>query len=264
MTAKPRKSISRSKLHLDIMRKMVHISVEGFDGPVDLLLELIEGQDLDITSLSVAQVADQYWTAIDSVDDVDADEITEFIAFGSKLLLVKSSALLAAPKVDDDDLEERIDEVSDELTELLREHRRFRDAVDLFRALEEDGGRTYARQAPTPKVQLPPGLEGITLDSLRNAVKEAIARTPEEPEEAVIQIEPVTVSEKVEELDSALAKGKGRLRFAPLLEACESRTEIVVLFLAVLELIKAGQLWADQDTAFGDIVLSREVAPTEA
>lgn len=264
MTAKLHNSISRSKLHLDIMRDMVHISVDGFDGPVDLLLELIEGQDLDITNLSVAQVADQYWAAIDSVGDADADEITEFISFGSKLLLVKSFALLEAPKAVEDDLEERIDEVSDELTEMLREHRRFRDAVDLFRTLEEDGGRTYARQAPPPKVQLPPGLEGITLDSLRNAVKEAIARTPEEPEETIIQIEPITVSEKVEDLESALTKGKGRLKFAPLLEECETRTEIVVLFLAVLELIKAGQLWADQETAFGEIVLSREVAPTEA
>jgi segregation and condensation protein A len=246
------------------MEGMVHISVEGFDGPVGTLLDLIEGENLDITNLSLAQVADQYWSAIDSVETVDPDDITEFIAFGSKLLLVKSSALLEAPKTDEDDLDERIDEVSHELTELVREHKQFRDAVDLFRELEEEGGRVYARQAQAPKLQLPPGLQGVTVDSLRNAVREAIARTPDEAPEAVIEIEPVTVSEKVGELESALTKHEGRLKFGPLLQACETRTEIVVLFLAVLELIKAGQLWADQETAFGDIVLSREVAPAEA
>ncbi|MCH8814345.1 MAG: segregation/condensation protein A [Chloroflexi bacterium] len=264
MTAKLSRSISRSQLQLDIMRDMVHISVDGFDGPIDLLLELIETQNLDITTLSVAAVADQYWSTIDSVDQIDADEITEFIAFGSKLLLVKSTALLEAPKEPEDDLEDRIDEASGELIDLLQEHKRFRDAVDLFRELEEEGARTYARQASAPKVQLPPGLEGITLDALRDAVKEAIARSPKEPEEAVIQIEPVTVNEKVQELEAAMSKRNGRLRFRPLLEACETRTEIVVLFLAVLELIKSGQLWADQETAFGDIVLSREAAPAEA
>jgi len=264
MTAKVSKSISRSKLKLDIMSDMVHISVDGFDGPIDLLLELIEDQNLDITTLSVAAVTDQYWSTIDSLDDADADEITEFIGFGSKLLLVKSTALLEAPKEPEENLEDRIDEASGELVELLQDHRRFRDAVDLFRELEEEGGRTYSRQAPAPKVQLPPGLEGITVDALRDAVKAAISRSPEEAEEAVIHIEPVTVNEKAQELESALAKRKGRLRFSPLLEACETRTEIVVLFLAVLELIKSGRLWADQETAFGDIVLSREAAPAEA
>lgn len=264
MTAKLSKSISRSELHLDIMRDMVHISVDGFDGPIDLLLELIEDRNLDITTLSVAAVADQYWSTIDSVDEVDADQITDFIVFGSKLLLVKSTALLEAPKEPADDLEDRIDEASGELVELLQEHKRFRDAVDLFRELEEEGARTYSRQAPAPKVQLPPGLEGITLDALRDAVKDAIARSPEEPEEAVIHIEPVTVNEKAQELEATLSRRKGRLPFRPLLEACRTRTEIVVLFLAVLELIKSGQIWADQESAFGEIVLSREAAPAEA
>lgn len=246
------------------MSGMVNITVDGFDGPVDLLLELIEDNRLDITALSLAQVTDQYWSAIDSADERSADDLTDFIAFGSKLLYVKSSALLEAPREPSDDLEERFVEVAGEITELLEEHKRFRDAVDLFRQLEEEGRRTYARTGKRESVPLPPGLEGVTLDNLMSAVKDALARSPEEPEEAVIHIEPVTVNEKVAELETALSRRKGRLRFRPLLEACETRTEIVVLFLAVLELIKAGNLWAEQDAPFGDIILSRETAPAEA
>lgn len=265
MNAKLSRSISRSPLELDIMGGMVHVSVDGFDGPVDLLLELIEDQRLDITALSLAEVTDQYWAAIDSAEDKTADDLTDFIAFGSKLLYVKSVALLEAPKEPDEvDLEGRFIEVAGEITELLEEHKRFRDAVDLFRQMEDEGRRTYARTGKPERPALSPGLEGLTLDNLMTAVKDALARSPEEPEEAVIHIEPVTVSEKVAQLETALTRKKGKLRFRPLLEACETRTEIVVLFLAVLELIKAGNLWAEQDTPFGDIVLTREAEPAEA
>ena len=87
------------------------------------------------------------------------------------------------------------------------------------------------------------------------AVREALARKPPEPEEAVLEIEPVTVDEKIGELSLALERGGGRLAFRRLLAACQTRTEIVVLFLAVLEMIKGGRLWAEQRRPFGDIPL---------
>ena len=138
---------------------------------------------------------------------------------------------------------------------MLEEHKRFKDAVDLFRQLEEEGRRTYARTTPVQGVLLPPGLEGVTLDTLLSAVKDALSRKPEEPEEAVLHIEPVTVNEKIDEVSAALERKKGRLGLKPLLEACQTRTEVVVLFLAILELIKGGSLWAEQPEPFGEILL---------
>ncbi len=237
------------------MGEMIQIKVEGFAGPIDLLLDLIERRKLDVTALSLAEVADQYWREIDSSENgLDADTLAEFIAVGSKLLYVKSCALLPSAEPSPD-LRERIEEAAGELTELLEEHRRFRDAVELFRQLEEEGRRTFARTAPVKNMPLPPGLEGVTLDTLLAVVKEALAARPAEPEEAVLHVEPVTVDEKIEEIARSLAGRKGRLPFRPLLAACQTRTEIVVLFLAVLELIKSGRLWAEQDRPFGDIVL---------
>ena len=244
---------------LSIMGEMVQVTVEGFSGPVDLLLELIDQNELDVTALSLAEVTDQYWKELEA-SEMEPDTLAEFITIGSRLLYIKSCALLPGAREPAADLREEIDTAAEELTNLLEEHKRFKDAFDLFRQLEEEGRRTFARTAPVRNVPLPPGLEGVTLDTLLSAVKAALAAAPPEPEVQVIEIEPVTVNEKIAEVSQKLAKGKGRLPFRPLLAACKTRTEIVVLFLAVLELIKGGDLWAEQETAFGDIVLIETTA----
>jgi segregation and condensation protein A len=241
------------------MGEMVQVTVEGFSGPVDLLLELIDQNQLDVTALSLAEVTDQYWREIEA-GEMDPDVLAEFITIGSRLLYIKSCALLPGAREPAADLREEIDTAAEELTNLLEEHKRFKDAFDLFRQLEEEGRRTFARTAPVRSVPLPPGLEGVTLDTLLSAVKEALAAVPAEPEVQVIEIEPITVSEKIAEVSQKLSKNKGRLPFRPLLAACKTRTEIVVLFLAVLELIKGGTLWAEQETAFGEIELIETTA----
>jgi segregation and condensation protein A len=242
---------------------MVQVTVEGFSGPVDLLLELIDQNQLDVTALSLAEVTDQYWKEIEA-GEMDSDVLAEFINIGSRLLYIKSCALLPGAREPAADLREEIDTAAEELTHLLEEHKRFKDAFDLFRQLEEEGRRTFARTAPVRNVPLPPGLEGVTLDTLLSAVKEALAAAPPEPEVQVIHIEPVTVNEKIAEVSQKLSLNKGRLPFKPLLAACKTRTEIVVLFLAVLELIKGGSLWAEQETAFGEIELIDTAAEAEA
>jgi segregation and condensation protein A len=242
---------------------MVQIAVDGFSGPIDLLLELIDRSELDVTALSLAEVTDQYWQEIDSEDGLDAEVLAEFIAVGSKLLYIKSCAIIPSAEPPSEDLRDRIDQAAGELTAMLDEHKRFKEAVELFRQLEEEGRRTYGRVAPGKGVPLPPGLDGVTVDTLLSAVKEALARKPAEPEEAVLHIEPVTVKEKIDEISDALSRKQGRLHFRPLLAKCETRTEIVVLFMALLEMIKGGQLWAEQDQPFGDILLV-EAAPAPA
>ncbi len=250
---------------LSIMGEMVQIQVHGFEGPIDLLLELIDRQELDITALSLAEVTDQYWRELENAGDLDPDTLSDFISVGSKLMYIKSNALLPSAEPPPGDLDERIEETAADLAAALEEHRRFRDAVDLFRQLEEEGRRTFARAAPPKNVPMPPGLEGVTLDNLLSAVKDALASKPaESEEEAVIHVEAVTVTEKIEEISVKLSRKGGRLPFKPLLKACGTRTEIVVLFMAVLELIKGGGLWAEQTEAFGEIELIDTAAEAEA
>ncbi len=233
---------------------MLELKVDGFSGPLDLLLDLIEREQLDITALSLAQVADQYWQHVETHEGLEPDALADFILIGSKLLYIKSCALLpsaSAPK--EEPLRDEDDAAA--LTLLVEEHKRFRDAAGILSELEEKGNRTYTRLAPGKDISLPPGLQGVTVNTLVEAVREAMARKPAEPEEAVLEIETVTVDKKIGELSLALERSRGRLSFRPMLAACETRTEIVVLFLAVLEMIKAGRLWAEQDSPFGDITI---------
>jgi segregation and condensation protein A len=243
---------------------MLELKVDGFSGPLDLLLDLIEREQLDITELSLAQVADQYWDHVQSAEDIEPDALADFILIGSKLLYVKSCALLPSAQPPKEQPLRDEAEVAAELARMVEEYKQFREAAEHLGELEERGNRAYTRVDPSKGIPLPPGLEGVTVDTLMQAVQEALSRKPPEPEAEVIEIEPVTVDEKIGELSLALDKAKGRLPFRKLLQACETRTEIVVLFLAVLEMIKGGRLWAEQEQAFGDITLVAEPAPEPA
>ena len=241
------------------MGRMLELKVDGFSGPLDLLLDLIEREQLDITALSLAQVADQYWQHVETREGLEPDALADFILIGAKLMYIKSCALLpsASPP-----LEERPREEGDaaDLTRMVEEYKRYRDAAGILSELEEKGQRTYTRLAPGKDISLPPGLQGVTVDTLMEAVREALARKPPEPEEAVLEIESVTVDRKMGELSLALERSRGRVSFRPMLAACDTRTEIVVLFLAVLEMIKAGRLWAEQESPFGEITLVEAAA----
>jgi segregation and condensation protein A len=235
------------------------LKLSVFQGPLDLLLELIEREELDITTVSLAQVTDQYWVHLRSTEGLDAEALAEFIAVGARLLYIKSRALL--PELRPQQREDEKKDVGEGLAQMLVEYKRFREAAEAFRGLEEQGRRAYPRLAsPSKDFLLPPGLKGVTLEGLLSIFQEALSRQPAEPEEGAIEREAVTVEEKMAAVMAAVASGSGRASFRALVEACSSRIEVVVVFLAVLELIKGGQLVARQRTRFRDIVL----AATEA
>ena len=221
-----------------------------FEGPLDLLLYLIEREELDVTAVSLAEVTNQYLSYLRSGDQVDATALAEFIATGARLLLLKSRALLPQPDTDDEDVEE----LGEDLVQRLREYRRFKEAAGMLQDIEAEGRRTYPREAPPPELPLPTGLDGITLDLLAEIVREVLERQPDEAPELVVEREEVTVEEKVAELTRALQR-QSRVSFRSFISSCRSRLEVIVAFIAVLELIKALRLEAAQDAPFGDISL---------
>ncbi|MDP2949107.1 MAG: ScpA family protein [Chloroflexota bacterium] len=233
---------------------MFELNLSVFQGPLDLLLHLIESEELDITAVSLAQVTDQYWAYLHSSAGLDLEALAEFIAVGAKLLYIKSRALLPdlRPRPKQEGAQE---DVGEALAQMLVEYKRFRQAADAFRDLEERGKRAYPRLAPARQFPLPPGLKGVTLEALLDIFQEALSRQPAEPEEGAIEREPVTVEEKMEGVMAAVASGAGRASFRTLVEACTSRIEVIVVFLAVLELIKAGQIRVRQRALFRDIIL---------
>jgi len=237
------------------------LKLSVFEGPLDLLLDLIEREELDITAVSLAQVTDQYWAHLRSVEEQDAEALAEFIVMGARLLYIKSRALL--PELRPREREDEKKEPGEALAQMLVEYKRFREAAGAFRDLEEQGRRAYPRLAPPSKdLVLPPGLKGVTLEGLLNIFEEALSRQPAEPEEGTIEREAVTVEEKMAAVTAAVASGSGRVSFRALVEACTSRLEVIVVFLAILELIKAGQLVARQRGRFRDIMMIAAEAAT--
>jgi len=228
------------------------IKLPVFEGPLDLLLHLLEKEELDITSVSLVQVTDQYMSHLHAMEQINIDVLADFIAIGAKLLLLKSRALLPQEAGAPEEGEE--EDVGEELTRLLIEYRRFKEAASALRDREEQGLRSYPRLSNPPELPLSSGLDRVTLRKLSRIFREALQRLPPEEEEGTIQRQEVGVQQKVGEILAALAE-KGHVSFRRVVSTCRSRLEVVVSFLAVLELIKAQRIAAYQEGLFGDISL---------
>ncbi len=225
-----------------------------FDGPLDLLLHLIEREELDITEVSLLAVTEQYLRYLRAQEQINLGMLAEFIAIGARLLLLKSRALL--PREEQPAVEEE-DEGNDirALIEALREYRRFKQAAEFLRDRDGTSG-TYRRVAPLPKVQMPTGLESVTLSSLVDVIRDIMERIPEEEPVGEVRREPVRLRDRITRLVGQLEL-MPRTSFRSLIEGATSRTEVIVDFMAVLELIKQRYLEAVQSESFGDIDLVR-------
>ncbi len=224
--------------------------LEGaFEGPLDLLLHLIERDELDVTEVSLLQVTEQYLAYLRSADEINLGALADFVAIGARLLLLKSRALLPE---DQQEVEIEEDE-GDDLVKTLREYRRFKEAAQFLRE-RDTGHQTYRREVAPPAVALPTGLDRVTLDSLVDVLREVMERLPEEEPIGALAPEPVRLRDRLRGVVDLLER-EGRTSFRQLVEHATSRVTVIVDFLAVLELIKSSYLEATQSERFGDIDL---------
>ncbi len=234
---------------------MAEITLPVFQGPLDLLLHLIERDDLDITAVSLVAVTDQYLRAIRTGERFDPQALAEFIAIGAKLIYLKSRALLPRPPqaegepVDDD-------EVSRELVDLLREYKRFAEVTDMLEERQEEGTRIYTRLAPPPEVPEGTGLQNVTMERLRAIMLDVLNKKPAEarPRAVIARDTSMTLGARMLDFRERLQR-RGRFSFRRMMMECETRLDVVVSFLAILELIRSGDCDAQQDTSWGDIVV---------
>jgi len=224
-----------------------------FEGPLDLLLHLIEERELDITTVSLAAVTGQYLDHISRVEKLESEKLADFLIIAAKLLLIKSRMLLPQPPVEAED--EAEEDVGDELVRRLIEYRRFKDAAQELRLREEHGLRAYARLLPAPQPGLAVRLEGATLDALVLAVQQALESKTTSSADDVITPLQISLPDKIAHLESLLEKHRS-YSFSRILEQAVSRMEIIVTFLALLQLIKRRKVVVEQSELFGEIMLS--------
>lgn len=239
---------------------MPQIRIPAFEGPLHLLLQLIERDDLDITAVSLVSVTDQYLAAVRKKSGIDVNALAEFVAIGAKLIYLKSRALLP-PEPGEGEIDE--DDVGRELVDLLLEYRRYREVADVLRERQEQGLRFFVRTAPPPALVPGPGLDGVTVQMLRDLMEEAMKRVPVEKPRAFIRRETLTLSQRIEDLRGRLRR-RGKFSFRAVMQRCETRIEVVIVFLAILELLKSGECSVEQERRFGDIQVSAAIAGAPA
>ncbi len=231
------------------------VKLTVFEGPLDLLLQLIERQELDITTVSLAAVTDQYLEHIRLLDTehLDAAALADFLVVAARLLYIKSQVLLPRPPGPPAPVEE--EDVGEALARQLREYKRFKQVAEGLRAREEAGLRSYPRLAPPPRLETGFRLEGVTLADLLAAVQEALARLPdaEHVENAVPPLA-FSIDDQIAAITRQTASQR-QISFRSLLQAAASRMEVIVTFLALLELIRLRQVIVTQQSLFGDIVI---------
>jgi len=229
----------------------VHTPV--YEGPLDLLLNLIERAELDITTVSLSMVTDQYLAYIHSLEQARADEISAFLVIAAKLLQIKSEALLPRPPVH----EAGEENVGEDLVRQLKLYKRYKEIGGWLMERQEQGLKTYLRIAPPPKVEPKLDLSNLTLTALVAAAESAFAKQKDkEPLASVIAAPKITIREKIDLISKTL-KEIQRTSFRGLLGDKPTRLEIVVTFLALLELIKRYRVEARQDCLFSDIEIDR-------
>lgn len=225
-----------------------------FEGPLDLLLHLIEREELDITEVSLVAVTDSYLRALEAMEEIEAGALAEFLVVAAKLLYLKSRTLLPRPRTGEEDEEDS----GDALIQQLLEYRRYKSVAEGLRQRQEAGLRVFVRLAPVPKGERKLDLSGVSADKLTQALQRALRRIPSDPPRPRVHTYSITVAEQIEvvreHINAALPQQRA-ISFDTLLSSQRSRMEIVVTFLAVLELIKQREIVVEQEEVFGEIVL---------
>lgn len=215
---------------------------------------MIEREELDITKVSLAQITDQYLEYIGRLEETKVANLVDFLVVASKLLLIKSRLLLpASPSI----VDEKEEDIGEELVRQLVEYKKFKELAAYLSDREKQHLHAYVRVG-TPTVagsQKTLNMNGVSIDSLIEAVRSALALVPSEPPVSQV-IPPIVVSlhTKISQMRMALQQ-RGEMSFQEFVANLRSRMEIIVSFLAMLELIKGGRLSVHQERPFGEIVM---------
>jgi len=247
--------------YLPTMSYQVHLT--QFEGPLDLLLHLIEKEELDITQVALAQVTDEFVRYVESMrGHVEIAVLADFLVVASRLLQIKSRALLPQlPQAAAGDAAG--DATGDDLIRQLRAYRKYKEAAQWLRERDEAGIHAYVRIAPLPRPQhITLELAGVTLATLRTAAQAALyPREGPQPQEA-IQRPRISIVQQIRLIRRRLMQWQ-QVAFLKLLGRTPTRLEAAVTLQAVLELIKQRAVQATQDGLFEEILIEPLVPPEQ-
>lgn len=227
---------------------MRDIQVEKFSGPLDLLLQLIEQQELDISQVSLAAVTEQYIATLQGMEELPVDELADFLVVAAKLLLIKSRLLVPGEAVAEDD-------AGLDLEQQLKMYREFVEAAKTISKMWNAHRMIYPREGSAllePIFHPPEHLTPNDLFDLMHGVLkdlEPITRLPQ-----TVLVRTINIRQKISQIRDRLIE-QPKTSFHELLKIANSKTEVIVTFLAVLELVKLRSVNVNQDQQHGDVAI---------
>lgn len=231
------------------------VQFEIFEGPLDLLLYLVKKEEVDIYEVNLTKLATEFIAYVDLMREMDLDVAGEFLVMASTLMYIKSRELL--PK-DQQAIVEGEEEGEDPRWELIRqlvEYKKFKDAAGRLQEMEATQENVYRRTAPKLDFEAPAQRMQVSIFDLVNAVNGILKRFATADTRDIFE-DKWTVSEKIEIIATLLTE-RAAVKFSELFAAATSRTEVVVTFLAMLELIRLKQVVITQPEAFAEIEIAK-------
>jgi len=233
------------------------VRLKQFEGPLDLLLHLIEEAQLDVKDIFISEITAQYLSYMDQVDELDMDTASEFLTMAATLLYIKSRQLLPRPPKEESPEEDP----EALLIRQLREYKAYKEATEQLRALFDLASRSHTRlpeDVPLPPKEI--ALDGASMDSLFTAFLTLLERKSAEQEPVESQhVRPdrFTVRTQTGRIRAILLE-RPAVRFEELFEERATKMEIIVTFMALLEMIARGEILLRQKSPFAPIRISAD------
>ncbi len=233
---------------------MVQVKLQQFEGPLDLLLQLIENQQLDITAVSLASVTEQFLEYVKGLEEKNPTYLADFLLIAAKLLVIKSKALLPNLELN---IEE--EEAAYDLTAQLLLYKKFKEVAKFFKKLDARRRQTWSKEPELEQLVTFLPDPAITSESLAGSLRklsEELREIIRHPQDVIKEV--VTIGDKIAQIQK-LISSKLETSLSELLKESKNKTDVIVTFLALLELIKQRILTVEQSKMFEDIVIRKSI-----
>ena len=236
-------------------KEQYKVHLESFEGPLDLLLHLIEKNRIDIYDIPIALLTEQYMAYLAKFKEFNIEIASEFLVMAATLLQIKSKILLPDTKIETETTDEEETDPRQELVERLLEYRRYKKISSVLSEMAQEAGQRYFRKStlPEPKHLPPTGLDVKLLwQAFQNVLEGQIEHAPLI---ANVAREQYTIEDKIVSLLAILKENNGNICFNAVFTPKTSKTELITTFLAMLELIKIKRISVYQTGLFSPIYL---------
>jgi segregation and condensation protein A len=232
---------------------LYEIHLDNFSGPLDLLLHLIKKNEMDVYDIPMAEITGQYLSILDAMKTLNLDIAGEFLLMAASLIHVKSKMLL--PKLVEESIDEEDDDPRAELVRRLLEYQKYKEVAGDIEEMPQLNRDLFARYAPEPEIleETESEFAAVGLFDLLEALQEVLKTSPE-PRFHEVNLEQLSVTDRINTIMTSL-QGQKSIVFNDLFVNGASRNEVIVSFLAILELVRLKMVKFMQNDRFGSIWL---------